>query len=783
MDDLLNDFVAETRETAEAIAGEIVAWEADPSDQDRLNSIFRFVHTVKGSCGFLDLPRLERLSHAAEDALAAVRARTRRPDARLVSAVLAIVDRIGVLVDAIETGISLSDHDDAMLVLALAEDDGTGDGPVAMDGGGDPQAHVPARTMARSIRVPVELLDRMMAGISDLVMARNEVARGLRQSAEGETVLSGFERLSTAIIDMREAITRTRMARVESLFSALPRLIRDLSAELGKRVTLQIEGGDVELDREMIEMVRDPLMHIVRNAVDHGIELPADRVLAGKPATGTLNVTARQSGNQILIILSDDGRGIDPDRVLARAVSSGLLTAEAAARTDADTAVDMIFQPGFSTAATVSAVSGRGVGMDVVRANVERIGGQVLVENRKGRGLCVVMRVPMTLTIIPALTISVGDHLFAIPRSVIEEIVRLNAPSVHMERSCGLATVSIRGERLPLIALSEVIDGAPGASAARVADPAILVVLRPGNGGRYALGVDAAHDHEELVVKPAAPAIMAIGIYGGVAMPDDNRPMLLLDAAGIATRASIDGTILTERAAQAAPAAPTVPTLMFRDLDGVDRAIRLGAVERIDEVPAESCLWVGGQLRLNHDGAVMPLLTATATLPAKTRHSILRIGDGADRLGYVIDAVIDIVDLPDAIAPAADPGLIAGVVMAGQKLLELVDPYWMFAAVARAQAPAGEKPLALLAAADDGWMRAILRPMVEAAGYRVAFAGDAADEAGARIVIGDGSTPDRCGGDVVRLTLRNDPAGGSGIWRYDRPALMQALDAARGMGR
>jgi len=782
MDELLNDFVAETRETAEAIAGEIVAWEADPSDHARLDSIFRFVHTVKGSCGFLDLPRLQRLSHAAEDALAAVRSGRRTPDAALVTAVLAIIDRIAMLVDAIETGASVSDHDDPHLVLALSEQataDAAGDGLAVHD----VLAAAPARTVARSIRVPVELLDRMMAGISDLVMARNEVARGLRLSAEGESVLNGFERLSTAIAEMRETITRTRMARVENLFSALPRLIRDLSGELNKRVLLQVEGGDVELDREMIEMVRDPLTHIVRNAVDHGIEAPADRVLMGKPAAGTLTVTARQSGNQILIVVADDGRGIDPDRVLAKAVASGMVSAEAAARMDPDAAVNLIFRPGFSTAAEVSAVSGRGVGMDVVRANVERIGGQVSIENLPGQGLRVVMRVPMTLTIIPALTVSVGEQHFAIPRSVIEEIVRTKAASVRVERSCGLTTVSIRGERLPLVALSDIMAGGVRDATKPVADPAILIVLRPGNGGRYALGVDAAHDHEELVVKPAAPAIMAIGIFGGVTMPDDNRPMLLLDATGIAARAAVDTATIPENTTPEA-VARVVPTLLFRDLDGAERAIRLGVVERIDEVPAAACARVAGQLRLNRDGAVVPLLSANGKLPDRPRITVLRIGIGADRMGYVIDQVIDIVDLGEAVAPAPDPGLVGGVVVAGDRLVELVDPYWMFAAVARGQAPVvvPERPIALLAAADDAWMREILRPMVEAAGYRVAFAPDA-HAAKARIVIGDGSLPDDRGGDAVRLTLRNDPTGEDGIWRYDRPALVRALDAARGAGR
>ncbi|WP_076068671.1 hybrid sensor histidine kinase/response regulator [Sphingomonas montana] len=784
MDELLNDFVAETRETAQAIAGEIVLWEADPADQARLDSIFRFIHTVKGSCGFLDLPRLERLSHAAEDALSAVRAGLRTPDARLVTAVLAIIDRIGMLVDAIETGESVSDRDDTALVQALSL---MADPAAARPDAEQAAYPAPVRTMARSIRVPIDLLDRMMAGVSDLVLARNELSRGLRVSAEGSAVMAGFERLSGSIAEMRETITRTRMARVDQLFSALPRLIRDVSAELGKRVVLHIEGGDVELDREMIEMVRDPLIHIVRNAVDHGIEPPADRVLAGKPAAGAVRVAARQSGNQILIEISDDGRGIDPDALLRKAVAAGVVSQAAAARMDRDAALALIFRAGFSTAEQVSTVSGRGVGMDVVHANVERIGGQVTIDSQPGQGLHIILRVPMTLTIIPALTVSVAGQPFAIPRSVIEEILRVSAASVRIERGCGLTTVSIRGERLPLVGLAETLaGGAAGGAAGGGAgdcDPPILVVLRPGNGGRYVLGVDAAHDHEELVVKPAAPAIMAIGIYGGVTMPDDNRPMLLLDAAGIAARTGID--IATAPAPIVAEAAvPTIPTLLFRDLDGAERAIRLGAIERIEEVAGSDCTLIAGQLRLNRDGVVVPLLSMTGSVADRPKLRVLRISDGTERLAYAIDQVIDIVDLAEAVAPAPDPGLVCGVVMVADRLVELVDPYWMFAAVARAQVPAGVRPLALLVAREDGWMRAFLRPIVEAAGYRVAFAGeDGATTARATVVIADGSLPDAGGGDAVRLRLRHAATGDADIWRYDRQALVRALDAARGGAR
>ena len=410
MDDLIADFVSECREMLEALGGEIVAWEASPDDRARLDSIFRFVHTVKGNCGFFDFPRLEALSHAAEDALADCRAGRRTPDHALVSAVLAVIDRIGEMVAAIEAGEEFPAGNDEALIASLEPGAEAPALPASADAGLKPATAAP-----RTIRLSVELLDRVMSGVSDMVLARNELARRLRES-EGDVMVDGaFERLSGIIAEMRDAITRTRMQRIENLFVALPRMVRDLAGDLDKQILVDIEGGDVELDREMIEMIRDPLTHIVRNAVDHGIETPAARRKAGKREIGLLSVSARQSGNQILIDIVDDGHGIDGKRLVEKAIASGTLTKEEGAALTPREQLALIFEAGLSTANAVTAISGRGVGMDVVRSNVERIGGIVEVDSAVGRGTRMTLRVPLTLTIIPALTVSIGDQHFAIP--------------------------------------------------------------------------------------------------------------------------------------------------------------------------------------------------------------------------------------------------------------------------------------------------------------------------------------------------------------------------------
>ncbi len=770
MDDLLTDFISETRETLEAIAGEIVAWEADSSDTARLDAIFRFVHTVKGSCGFLNLPRLQRLSHAAEDALAEVRSGTRVADAALVSAVLAVIDRIGELTDAMESGQALPDKEEPLLIAALA--------PQAAPVAAPPRAPraQPSRGLARSIRLPVELLDRMMAGVSDMVLARNDLARRLRGADTDSSIGVAFERLSVSVGEMREAITRTRMARIETLFSVLPRMVRDLSAQLGKTIALQIDGGDVELDREMIEMIRDPLAHIVRNACDHGIETPRARRDAGKKETGRLIVSARQSGNQIVIEVVDDGKGIDAERLLQKALANGLLTPEEAAGMVWSRKLDLIFEPGLSTAAAVTEVSGRGVGMDVVRANVERIGGTVEVDSRPGYGLRLAMRVPLTLTIIPALTVSSGALHFAIPRTAIGEIVRPTGAAVRLERIGGGLVARIRGTRLPVVELS-CFMGLPACGL----EPALLVVLRAGNGTRYALGVDAVHDHEELVVKPAAPALMASGIYAGTTLPDNSRPMLLLDIAGVAAAA---GILPAEEAADAAPedipALNLVQTLLFRDLDRAVRAVRLPLVERIEDVAVASVVEAGGARLLAHEGVLSPL-HAAGPLPDAARMRVLRLSDGAVHLAYAIDEVIDVVLLGTDVTPVRIPGPVAGVLLHEGAPVELLDAHWLFSSVAAADA--GTPPLCLIADEDGPWAREVLAPLLAAAGYRTAFAGEPLVERVA-VVIAHGPPPAGVDAPVVELRGTPErPASDDGsVYRYDRGGLIEALRARTAAG-
>lgn len=766
VDDLLQEFIAETRETLEALSGEIVAWEANPGDRARLDAIFRFVHTVKGSCGFLDLPRLARLSHAAEDVLAAVRVGERAPDRALVNAVLAVVDRIGELVEAIDAGSSLDDSGEDLLIVALAEGS---EGVV--------QAVAPAaqRAAARSVRLNVDLLDRMMSGMSDMVLARNELSRRLRNAEVDPQVEAALERMSATVADLRDTVTRTRMQKIDALFSALPRMVRDTAANLGKSVNLQIDGSEVELDRELIEVLRDPLVHIIRNSIDHGIEFPEGRRAAGKREQGRLSVAARQSGNQIVVEIADDGRGIDTERLIRKLADAG--SDERALRSLSDRAKqELVFEPGLSSKDEVSEVSGRGVGMDVVRSAIEQIGGRVDLDSQPGKGLRILIRVPLTLSIIPTIVVAAAGQRFAVPRQAIEEIVSESNESIRVDRIGSAEVVTVRDRRLPLVELSRVLEISGNVCAMH----RMLAIVSVGEGS-YALRVDDVLDNEELVIKPAAPAIMATGLYAGQTLPDSGRPMLLLDCGGIARDAGLQfiHDVLAEEVDEAGEAeAPGVQALVFVDLDGIRRAVPLGVVDRIEQVAGDAIRHSAGRMRLTIDGRIIPLAARAEVAGAAVR-SILRLKDGVSEIGYVIAEAADIVTLPAEIVAAGAPGPIAGAVLLDDEPVELLDPHWLFAEHGEDGADVDAAPLCLLTGGEDGWMRTFIQPMLETAGYRVTL--DTGASADVVLTLDSPAGTPLAQAPVVRLRSKRGCEGDGSIWRYDRDALLGALaSVARG---
>ncbi len=775
MDDLLAEFIAESREMLEALGGEIVAWEESPNDRARLDSIFRFVHTVKGNCGFFDFPGLQALSHATEDALADVRAGRRRADTALVNAVLAIIDRIGDIMDEIESGAELHTAGDDALIAALepsAEEPEVAPKAASAQGSDNqPQA----ATSQRSVRLPVELLDRVMSGVSDMVLARNDLARRLRELPDEAIVKEPFGRLSAIIADVRDAMTRTRMQRVESLFAVLPRLVRDLSAELGKQVMVDIDGGDVELDREMIEIIRDPLTHIIRNAIDHGMEAPADRRIAGKREIGILSISARQSGNQILIDVVDDGRGIDDSKLVGKAIAEGIIDAADAARMSLRDRIALIFEPGLSTAAAVTAISGRGVGMDVVRSNVERIGGAIEVDSTLGQGTRVRLRVPLTLTIIPALTVSIGEQQFALPRSSIEEIIEARGGAVEISHLGGAMVAKVRNRRLPCVVLADILHLA---SAVPVSERNLVVLRLPG-GETFGLAVDHLHDHEELVVKPVAPAIMATGLYAGTTLTDDGNPILLLEVGGLAQAGGLSTETLERNSRQFEAPAKVQDTqarqlLLFTGLDGRHKAMPMAVVDRIDEVGIEALEHGAAGMLVVIDGRLLPLAGADGAELHGDVLRLFRLSDGDCEIAYGFTEVMDIASLDGDRVAALEPGEIEGTVLVHGRPAELIDPHGVFERFGH-MAQREATPLCRIPAGDT-WMQNFLRPMVEAIGYRVV---DESEDGPVDLAIVSEAVPEISQGAdrVIRLRSKPDelPEDPYTIYRYDRDGLMRAL--------
>ncbi|KRA80555.1 chemotaxis protein CheA [Altererythrobacter sp. Root672] len=767
MDDLLAEFVAETREMLAALAGEIVAWEADPADRARLDTIFRFVHTVKGNCGFFDFPQLEALSHAAEDALADVRNGHRNADRQLVDAVLAVIDRIGVMIEEIERGEPISDAADDNLIAALK-------------GVPDVEVHVapatgshPAATAAaeqRTIRLPVDLIDQVMSGVSEMVLARNDLARRMQHMGTDTGLETTFARLSSLIAEVRDAITRTRMRRIEGLFSTFPRLVRDLSAELGKQVFIELENGEVELDREMIELIRDPLLHIIRNAVDHGIEIPADRRAAGKREAGMLTISARQTGNTIRIGIQDDGRGIDCDRLAAKAVAAGLRTEQEIAAMSRAERIELIYEPGLTTAESVTSISGRGVGMDVVRANLEKFGGTLEIETTAGEGTRFLIGVPLTLSILPSLTIEAGGQKFAIPRSYVEEIVSTTGGQLEFAQVGERRYMTFRNRRLACVSLGDSLGLERPAG-----EEELFVILRLGWGDLYALAVDQIFDHQELVIKPLSPGIMESGMFVGCTQLDDGTPVLVLDVATIGYSAGIPRELQR-------PTAPTqedeatqgegLRVVLFRGLDGERRAIVMTAVEQVERTASSNIRHPGADAQVVLGEDILPIAGVPEGAELPERFTVLKLNDGGVRIAYAAREVLDISTLTGELKYVNGQTLVAGVTLVDGEPAELVDCHALFARHASQQL--GTHALTCRLDGDDAWMRGFLGPIIEAAGYRVVEGSGPADV----VFVDDGTEREELGEARKAIRLRSSPGSAGGpdtIYRYDRAGLMAAL--------
>lgn len=784
MDDLLREFVGETLDMMESVAGDLVAWEADPADRSGLDGIFRTVHTVKGSSGFFDLPRITAIAHAAEELLDALRARRNDPDLAAVAAILAAFERIRLLTQAIAAGGGEPEGDDAALIADILANLRGGSATVQRDaparsatpastaesvpGLSEPADQAMMPNSWRSVRLPVALLDELMNGVSDLVLARNDVAAQLRATGSDPAAMPAFERLSATLAQVRASVGQMRMAPLRQLFAPLPRLVRQLSTELGKDVRLEIEGGEVEIDREVGESLRDPIVHVLRNAIDHGIERAEQRVAAGKPAQGTLRVSARQANNRIVIAFEDDGGGLSLDTLLARAISGGHVSEEDAARLTPDEIAAFVFLPGLSTAAAVTGVSGRGVGMDVVKANVERLGGHVHVRNRPGAGVTIAFDVPMTLTIISALAIDAGGQCFAIPRSMVYEVLLASSDAVQRQSAGGAGLVRVRGRMLPLLVLEEIL----GLPVPEQNDDRAIILCRV--GGRATVAIDApdVRDHEELVIKPLPPMLLALGLYSGMSLPDSGQPMLVLDVDGIAAGSILTGALEDE--AQAIEAPPReAPLWLACTALGDERQIALpmAMIERLHDLPVDALSRSGVRLVAMIERQLVPIVAA-GDLPGEGSVRLVCIGDGGRRVAVPVAEVGQMLPLAAELS-AGDAALpLIGLAQHDGAIIELVDAFRLLGETVRGDGANTGRRLAIIDPHGSPWIETLLVPTLAAAGYAPTIVRDGAD-AGAGV-------PTIALGDDRHLVVSSGTRPELIIDRYDRQALLDALSSGRG---
>jgi two-component system chemotaxis sensor kinase CheA len=714
VDEIVQDFLLESYESLELYDRDLVALEQDPTSPELLSEIFRIVHTVKGTCGFLPFRRLESVAHAGESLLTGLRHGHLPMTQDVTDALLDLGDAIRTLLRSIEVTGEEGAESFCDLVSRLNELQAV-DAPSRPGGAVDQEpapaavedaapAVDPAPTAAPSeprsavsdgkIRVDVGLLDSMMNLVGELVLTRNQLAQ--RATGEDGDLRHLSQRLRLITAGLQEGVMQARMQPIDTVWNKLPRVVRDLSVQLGRSVRLEMEGADTEMDRTILEAIKDPMTHIVRNAIDHGIEDPATRAAAGKPEGGVLSLRAFHQGGLVNIEITDDGAGMDPEDLRRTAVLRGAVTAEQAARLGDKESFALIFRPGFSTASEVTNVSGRGVGMDVVKTNIERIGGLVDVESVRGHGTTFRIKIPLTLAIIPALVVRTHGQRYAIPQPSVQELVQLgtSAAGGRLERAHDAPVYRLRGALLPLVDLREQLDLPLTDSSAGT-----IVVLQA-EGRSVGLVVDTVVGTEEVVVKPLGTQLRDIDLYAGATTMGDGGVALILDVAALAKRAGVLSSAGEERdlPADSEPAhrlAPqpgeeedgprTVRLLLLALADGSRAALPLAVVRRLEKIPTSAVDHVGDSYLVNYRDGLLPLIHADAALSGvadvddeDTRLTVIVCRIEGVTVGLVVSGIVDIVDgEPLSTArpgPDAQPGAQdRAPVLVGDHLTALLD--------------------------------------------------------------------------------------------------------------
>ncbi|MBP0492015.1 hybrid sensor histidine kinase/response regulator [Pararoseomonas indoligenes] len=841
MDDLIADFLTETGEGLAGLDAALLRLERHPNDPQTIGEIFRLIHTIKGTCGFLGLSRLEKVAHAGENVLGRYRDGSLTVTSGGVSLILRVVDRVREIMAGLEaTGAEPAGDDsaiiaelDAVFTGEVAPEDAAPAAPqpqpeqkpptrrarktavpeaagetVAPGMPGPRRRRAPARpraapavpdeiapapaiatapalqspvpvaeagaateavAVAQTLRVNVDVLESLMTLVSELVLTRNQLLQLSRARNDG--ALSGpLQRLSHITSELQEGVMKTRMQPIGNAWKGLPRLVRDLSRELGKRIDLDMRGAETELDRQVLEMIRDPLTHMVRNSGDHGLESPAERREAGKPEAGRIILDAYHEGGHIIIEVGDDGRGLAVEKIRAKVLSQGLATEQELAAMGERDIQRFIFRAGFSTAAAVTSVSGRGVGMDVVKTNIEKIGGTIDLRSRAGKGTTFLIKIPLTLAIVSALIVEAGGERFAIPQIGVVELVRAGDGVTHIKDA---PVLRLRDRLLPLVSLSRLLrlEEKGGAQ-----DGGFVVVTQVGQN-LFGIIVDRVFDTEEIVVKPVAPILRHVTMFSGNTILGDGSVIMILDPNGIAraTGVGAEGVQEDRRGAAVVSAASSerMSLLLFRAGTGGPRAVPLGLVARLEDLPAERIEMSHGQPVVQYRGALMPLIPMAEGWVAPVaggRQAVLVFNDGGRAMGLAVDEILDVVEETLKIENGQErPGYLGTAVIAG-RATEVIDCAWWLRQAGEdwfgPQRPADARRPRLLVVEDSAFFRNMLVPALGAAGFEVVTAGTGTQalrlrEAGERFdaVVSDIEMPELDGLGLARA------ARDGGVWQ------------------
>ena len=847
MDDLLNEFLTETSESISVIDVELVKFEQEPNNAEILKNIFRLVHTIKGTSGFLGLPRLESVAHAGEDVLGKFRDGDLEVTPEAVTLILKAIDAIKDLLAGLEEAGSELAGDDSVLiaelqalaagdggspaaaapaaasegiespvteadgfpvaqelldeVAAAAPDTAEAEGPVTEDGGfpvakelldevagataagkraateeeleaeleAEKAAKAPAPAPApapaagqvpavrkgngvaaksdertpkessvasQSIRVAVELLENLMTLVSELVLTRNQLLQMVRGRDDSEFHVP-LQRLSHITTDLQEGVMKTRMQPIGNAWAKLPRIVRDLSVESGKKIELNMLGAETELDRQVLELIKDPLTHMVRNSADHGVESPDERRQAGKAETGVVRLQAYHEGGHIIIEIADDGRGLNMDRIRVKVLDNGLATDSELEGMSDQQIQQYIFKAGFSTAEKVTSVSGRGVGMDVVRTNIEKIGGTIELKSVEGQGSTFTIKIPLTLAIVSALVVECGGERFAIPQISVLELVRASAKAENaIEMINDAPVLRLRNRLLPLVSLYDLLK--LGEKKEALGEELFIVVAQVGT---YTFGiiVDRVFDTEEIVVKPVTPILRDISFYSGNTILGDGSVIMILDPNGIAsTTGEVAGAKGTDAAVPALEQGEEKTSLLVFRAGGDElKAVPLGLVARLEDIDMSTVEQAHGQYLVQYRGHLMPLIPFDPSHGWKSegRQPILVFTDRERSMGLAVDEIVDTVEEVLKIELTSDqPGIVGSAVIDG-KATDVIDAgYYLtqgFAdwfGLAEAGGDASETPKRVLLVDDSPFFRNLLRPLLSVAGYEVTTA-ETADEA------------------------------------------------------